>query len=185
MEKIEQGHYYHIFNKGNNGQAVFFEDDNYGYFLSLLKKYLPDISEVYCYCLLPNHFHLLIKIKDDAVNPSQQFSNLFNAYTKAINKRYSRTGSLFQKPFKRIRVTNENYLKELVLYIHLNPEKHQIAKDFQNYNYSSYQAIVSKSKTNVSKDEVINWFEDLSNFKTVHKQKKIKLGLEFESLLFE
>lgn len=185
MEKIEQGHYYHIFNKGNNSQTVFFEDDNYVYFLMLLKRYLLDVSDVYCYCLLPNHFHILIRIKDEADDPSQKLSNLFNAYTKAINKRFDRSGSLFQKPFKRIKVTNETYLKTLVLYIHLNPIKHQISDNFSEYEYSSYQAIVSKLNTKIVKDDVIDWFDSMDHFIEVHKDQKNKLFAINEQLWLE
>jgi REP element-mobilizing transposase RayT len=144
MEKIEESQYYHIYNRGNNSEDIFFEQDNYLYFLKLLKKHIEPNCSVFCYCLLPNHFHLLLRINDELKNPSQQFSNLFNAYTKAINLKYNRTGSVFQKPFRRIKISKEEYLKSLVLYIHLNPEHHDISDDFSNYQFSSYKSIKSK-----------------------------------------
>ncbi len=64
----------------------FFEEENYNYFLSFVKKYLFPISDIYAYCLLKNRFHILLKIHDNCETSSQDFSNLFNAYTKAINK---------------------------------------------------------------------------------------------------
>lgn len=185
MEKLEAGHFYHIYNRGNNKQDIFFEDINYEHFLKLLSKYLIPISKIYCYCLLKNHFHILLQIKVDCKNSSQAFSNFFNAYTKAINKKYNRSGSLFQKPFKRIKITDENYLKALILYIHLNPEKHGLDNTFDEYEYSSYLVIISQSKTNISKNEVINWFEDIENFQKIHFLRKIELTNNTEKLFLE
>ncbi|MEW4925074.1 transposase [Algibacter sp. 2305UL17-15] len=185
IEKIEQGHYYHIYNRGNNGQNIFLEDLNYNYFLQLIIKYLVPDFQIFSYCLLPNHFHILLRVKEECKLPSQQFSNLFNAYTKAMNKKYNRTGSLLEKPFKRINISNEEYLKTLVLYIHLNPEKHEISKDFSIYKYSSYQSIISQGKTNIPREEVIDWFGDLLNFKEAHKQKKKLLNIENAKLFLE
>jgi REP element-mobilizing transposase RayT len=185
MEKIEDSHYYHIYNRGNNRSDIFFEQDNYLYFLKLLKNHIEPNCSVFCYCLLPNHFHLLLRINDELENPSQQFSNLINAYTKAINLKYNRTGSVFQKPFKRIKILNEDYLKALVLYIHLNPEHHDICDDFSNYPYSSYKSIKSKLPTKLKRDEVISWFDNLENFEYVHKHKKLFINTEMEYLIIE
>jgi len=185
METIKSGNYYHIYNRGNNRQDIFFENENYDYFLRLIKKHLKPVSEIFCYCLLPNHFHVLLKINDATVNPSQQFSNLFNAYTKAINKRYNRSGSLFQKPFKRIQIKDESYLKTLITYIHLNPEKHNIHDDFTNYKYSSYKSITSKLDTHLNKNEAIGWFEDIDNFIFAHTQRKVLINNVLEELTLE
>lgn len=64
LEPIEFGHYYHIYNRGNNGDIIFFEDKNYTYFLSLYLKYIHPIADTFCWCLLKNHFHFLIRIKE-------------------------------------------------------------------------------------------------------------------------
>jgi putative transposase len=97
MEKydvLEPDYFYRIYNRGNNKGDLFFENSNYKHFLKLLKKHIVPIADIYAYCLLKNHFHLLIKIKSSeelsGTNKnklSQPFSNLFNAYTKAINKK--------------------------------------------------------------------------------------------------
>ena len=87
--------YYHIYNCGNNGENLFFEERNYPYFLKLYAKYIYPVTNTYAYCLMKNHFHLLVRMKplEDLEGfenlpglYSRQFSNLFNAYTKAINK---------------------------------------------------------------------------------------------------
>ena len=185
MEKIEESHYYHIYNRGNNREDIFFDHDNYMYFLKLLKKHVEPNCSIYSYCLLPNHFHLLLRINDNLKNPSQQFSNLFNAYTKAMNLRYNRTGSIFQKPFKRIKIVNEDYLKTLVLYIHLNPEHHNLYEDFSKYPYSSYKLLLSNLVTKLKREEVISWFENLENLEFVHKQRKLVLNTEMEKLFID
>ena len=139
---LENGCFYHIYNRGNNKENIFFEEENYTYFLILLKKYIVPVAEIYAYCLLKNHFHLLIRIKDEPKSsPKQHFSNLFSAYTKSVNKKYNRTGKLFSERFKRKKVVEDSYFSEIVFYIHTNPQKHNIATDFRKYKYSSYQTI--------------------------------------------
>lgn len=93
---------------------------------------------------------------------------MFNAYAKAINKKYNRTGSLFQKPFKRIKIDDENYYKNLVMYIHLNPELHGVSSDFSTFMYSSYQIIINPKNKSKEKDEVIRLFDGLDNFIAAH-----------------
>ena len=135
--------YYHIYNRGNNGETIFIEERNYRYFLQLYRNHITPIAETYAYCLLRNHFHFLIRLKDlqgfenleglaDGRKNSQPFANFFNAYTKAFNKSYNRTGSLFEGRFKRKPVTDDRYFQALVIYIHQNPEKHGLIDDFRD-----------------------------------------------------
>ena len=105
--------------------------------------------------------------------PTNQFSHLFNAYTKAINKRYHRTGSLFEHPFRRIKVESEYHLKYLVYYIHHNPIHHGFCEHYLDYPWSSYLTIVSPKTTKLSRKEVLNWFRDKSNFEKYHSQEHI------------
>jgi len=131
---LEQGKYYHIYNRGNNREDLFKEEKNYEYFLRLYAYHLDPVADTFAYCLLKNHFHLLIKVKEhlpglqnleDVLPASKAFSNLFNAYTKSINKAYKRSGSLFQKNFRRIEVSSDKYFTRLIHYIHFNPQKHR------------------------------------------------------------
>lgn len=114
QDVLEPGCTYHVFNRGNNKETIFKEEENYHYFFGLIAKYLLPVAKIYAYCLLGNHFHLLLKINEGyalpdkyKVKPHLPFGHLFNAYTKAINNKYGRTGSLFQEHLKRKRVTNE------------------------------------------------------------------------------
>jgi REP element-mobilizing transposase RayT len=178
---FESGQFYHIYNRGNNKENIFIEEKNYGFFLTLLKKYILPIADVYAYCLLKNHFHLLVRIKDLEDLPEKYklkihlpFSNLFNTYTKSFNSVYNRSGSLFQEHLKRNRVSDEEYLKQLVVYIHLNPKKHGFTEKFETYTHSSYPAYLSYKETNVDKAYVLDLFGGLENFKYYHDERNIK-----------
>ena len=184
FEHLEYGKIYHIENRGINKGDVFFETKNYEYFLNLYAKHIDPIAETYAWCLMKNHFHLLVKIKNESQisetrNPYQYFSNLFNAYAKGINKAYGRTSSLFQKKFKRKLVDSETYFKNLILYIHNNPINHGICDNAMDYAWSSYLIHVSDKKTNLKKAEVLDLFDDVENFKTAHELRIEIPELEF------
>ncbi len=183
MEVLEHGFYYHIYNRGNNKENIFQKTENYYYFLKLYDKYIEPIANTYAWCLMPNHFHILIRIKDInstrevsknskllIKSPHQHFSNLFNAYAKAINKKYSRTGSLFQYKFRRKKITGEDYLRNLIQYIHLNPQHHKFIDDYRNYKFSSYQSVISSKPSKIKRLEVIELYDSLENFKYVSQQ---------------
>jgi REP element-mobilizing transposase RayT len=173
---LQQGQYYHIHNRGNNRERVFIEERNYRYFLKLYAEHIEPIADTFAYCLLPNHFHFLVYIKDltglgdlsGLKKPSQYFSNLFNAYTKALNKAYDRTGALFQRPFGRILVTSDAYFVHLVTYIHQNPQRHGLVADFRTWPYSSYHAHLSDKPTRLRRDDVLAWFDGPEGFTMAH-----------------
>jgi REP element-mobilizing transposase RayT len=185
---FEFNHFYHVYNGANGNENIFIETKNYDFFLEKLNLYLTDYMDIWTYCLLPNHFHLLIKIGDErrlkrhtkfrnlgiSIDQfiSNQFRKLFISYTKSYNKAYGRNGGLFQKPFKRIRVENQNYLLMLVHYIHHNPIHHNFAEDYLDWKYSSYLAIASKSPTRISRSKVLELFVDLKRFKIYHSEMK-------------
>lgn len=166
---LQFSQYYHIYNRGNNREPLFRESRNYAYFLNLYAKYINPIAETYAYCLLNNHFHLLVRIKDlPSLTPSRTFSNLFSTYTKAFNKAYKRTGSLFEKPFKRKIIDNNHYLILLTTYIHRNPQKHGFVDDFRDWPYSSYGIITSRKTTQIHRAEVLDWFDGQIGFEDAH-----------------
>ena len=179
LEPLEKDFYYHIYNRGINGCKIFKNDDNYNYFIKLFSKYLHPYITVYAYCLLSNHFHFVIKIETEQRIVSQKLSNFFNAYAKAFNKATDRTGSLFEKPFKRIRVQSEDYLKNLIIYAHTNPVKHKILNNFKDYHYSSYSEIVKNNSDLIDSKKIIELFDNYENFKFVHKYKNIQLSYKY------
>ncbi|WP_026776256.1 hypothetical protein [Polaribacter sp. Hel_I_88] len=192
IESIKTDHYYHIYNRGNNGEDLFYNDKNYFYFLKLYKKHIFPIAETFAWCLLKNHFHLLVKIRSDkeicsnfSINidkvdkkPSQQFSNLFNAYVQAINKQNNRHGSLLETPFKRKEIKDEKYLKSLIIYIHNNPIEHNFVKYLKDYKWSSYSSLISNKGTNIERNKVIELFDNKENFVFAHQQKINIIGIE-------
>ncbi|RTY76418.1 hypothetical protein EKM05_00910 [Flavobacterium sp. GSP27] len=197
---LENGKYYHIYNRGNNGIDLFHEIENYKHFLRLYEKYIDPIAETYAWCLMKNHFHILVYIKETEeidvtkleysstdkpkmVSASKQFSNLFNAYTLAMNKRYKRTGSLFEKNFRRKVVDSETYFQKLVFYIHNNPVHHKFAEHIIEYPWTSYGTVISNKKTKLQREKVIEYFHDLGNFKYYHSSNP-NLD-EIEGLLME
>jgi putative transposase len=92
--KINSDTYYHLYNRGNNKDLIFFEPDNYTFFLNQFKKHVSPFCEVYAYCLMPNHFHFFIKVNDE-IPFERGIKNFFISYSKAINKKYNRVGSLY------------------------------------------------------------------------------------------
>ena len=198
---LEHGHFYHIFNRGINGTSLFYNNDNYAYFLMLYAKYIDPVAATYAWCLMNNHFHLLVRIReveeiipdrfqhsvgvrdDQAVGgsvvvnekggikpPHQLFSNLFNAYTQAVNRQQHRTGALFERPFHRKKIDHSRYFINLVTYIHNNPVKHGFVDNCIDYPWSSYHAVLSFKPTLLYREAVIGWFETLDNFCSIHQQ---------------
>ena len=100
---------------------------------------------------------------------SQAFSNLFSTYTKAINKAYRRSGSLFEKNFNRIHIDSDRYFIHLISYIHRNPQKHGFTDDFRTYPYSSYQAIAEQKHSRIEHNQVLQWFGNLQTFENYHQ----------------
>jgi REP element-mobilizing transposase RayT len=180
---------YHIYNRGNNRENLFLERRNYPDFLSLYARHIGPIADTYAYCLMPNHFHISLRIKTEEewhntsqvlktrdvslkpkkFDPSHSFANLFNAYAKAINKGYGRTGSLFEERFGRIPITDDAYFTHLIFYIHYNPRKHGLVDDFRDWEWSSYRALVGKGKTRLKRNDVLNFFGGVDEFKKFHQ----------------
>jgi len=185
---FEYENYYHIYNRGNNKENLFYQPMNYTYFLENWKKYLADYLDVYSFCLLPNHFHFLSKVRSEKqiillnedifdinIFLEEQFRRLFITYSQAINKAQNRAGSLFQKRFKRIKVKTDRYFYRLVHYIHHNPVHHKICSSIEGWKYSSFKLIQSNQPTVVKREELLNWFGGLKQFAEFH-QKAVKIS---------
>jgi REP element-mobilizing transposase RayT len=154
---LEFDTFYHIYSRGNNKEAIFYEERNYHYFLECYAKYIEQIAETFAYCLLKNHFHLLVKIRpenDISKNPSQQFSHFLNSYSKAINKAYDHIGSLFQHPFGRRAILSNDQFHRTIAYIHQNPIKHRFVLNRGQWEWSSYYE-VSKGKYQLIKPSTL------------------------------
>ena len=191
-KQLEFGNYYHIYNRGINSENLFKENRNHEYFLILYNKHIDPIAETFAWCLLKNHFHLLIRIKTleeiletqkeneikKLIAPHQSFGNLFNAYTKAINKGYNRHGALFERPFKRKLIDTDSYLRSVIKYIHYNPVNHGFCEHPIEYPWSSYQTCVSEKTTKLKRDKVISLFKNIDDLKTSHDKNENFYSLE-------
>ena len=171
------GTFFHIYNRGNNRENIFVQPRNYAYFMDLWWKHTSLIAETWAYCLLRNHFHALVFISNrdelpdqNIKEPSQYFSNFFNAYARGVNLATGRTGALFERPFKRIPVDSENYLIRLAVYIHQNPQKHKFIEDFRDWDYSSYPHLISNAPTRLQKDRMMDLFGSQDDFIRIHQE---------------
>ncbi len=181
--------FFHVYNHGNGDDNIFRSDENYLYFLSKYELHIIPFSDIYAYCLMPNHFHFLLRIQDEDLlihyfkldnGPesleklpeliSKKFSNCFNAYSKAFNKRYERIGRLFRSSLKRKQVDNENYLRELVRYIHYNPIHHGFVKNLTDWPYSSYHSFINREAGRIERKTVFDWFGGEAGFHEFHQQ---------------
>ncbi|AGC77173.1 hypothetical protein LX97_01913 [Nonlabens dokdonensis] len=169
--KIENDKYYHIFNQANGMIDIFKESRNYPFFIDKMEKHLTPVCEIIAFCLMKNHFHLVIKTKQEIeeLKKSRAFANLFIGYAKAYNKVYNRSGSLFKKPFKRKLIESEVYLKNVILYVHCNPVKDGFVEDSISFPWSSYHEIIDDVKTFVDREFVLELFDDSTNFVAAHK----------------
>lgn len=136
--KYTKHNYYHIYNRGIDKKPIYFDDENYLYFTRLLehnhKRY--DIS-ILVYCLIPNHYHLLVYQNSD--NPASSFvQSLNNAFVQGMNKQLNRKGTLFEGRAKTKLIDKEEYLMHICRYIHLNPIKHNLVQNPSDWTYSNF-----------------------------------------------
>jgi len=166
LQPILTGKYYHVYNRAVSENLLFYSDKDFFNFFGKLKEFILPHLDVLAYCLLPNHFHLLIKTPDvhEAKNYpsmiSEQFRKMFISYAVDTNRRLFRTGTLFSRPFKRILVPDEDYLKYLVFYIHFNPEKHGFINNFMEYKLSSFKAYFNNQPTLLNKEIIEHIFNN-------------------------
>jgi hypothetical protein len=106
------------------------------------------------------------------IDPSKQFGYLFNAYTQAINKKFNRTGGLFEKPFERKLITSDTYLKNVIYYIHNNPVQHGFVKQMGLYPWSSYDSVLSDKPTKLKRKEIIDFYGNKDEFINYHNTKQ-------------
>lgn len=155
------GQYYHIYNRGVGKQPIFREQENYLYLLRLFKKYVSQLDvTVIAYCLMPNHYHLLLR--QDGQDPAGLLpQRAFNSYTKAFNKRYDRTGTLFEGRYRAIWVDKTEYLFHLCRYIHANPVKARLVARLEDWPFSNYLEWMGlRNGTLVDRDFVAESFPD-------------------------
>jgi REP element-mobilizing transposase RayT len=133
--------FYHVTSRGNERKEVFRDGTDYKLFLKTLKESAEFFTvKVHSYCLMPNHFHLLLETKQP--NLSKFMQRLLGVYTTRFNRKHKRCGHLFQGRYKALVVDKDSYLLELTRYIHLNPVKAGLAASPEDYAWSSMRAFL-------------------------------------------
>ncbi len=160
------GHFYHFYNRGAHRAPIFREPDNYLFVLKKMKHYCRALALTpIAYCLMPNHYHLLIR--QDGEHPARLLiQRVFNSYTKAFNKRYGLSGTLFEDNYKVKMVQEEPYLLHLCRYIHANPVKHGLVSDVAHWPYSNYlEWVGERCGTLVDRDFVQQLFPSPQSYR--------------------
>ncbi len=170
IKRYDADTYYHVYNRGVNKRKIFLDDDDYVYFLALLKRYLSENNELdkynriytnlngqldlLTYCLMPNHFHLLLYQHDDKKAMETLMRSVLTTYTLYFNRKHNRVGHLFQGVYKASSVLNEPYLLHISRYIHMNPD------DYKNWPYSSWPYYVKGWQADwIKHDKIFELFE--------------------------
>lgn len=174
--KFEPGYFYHIYNRGNNKQDIFFEEKNYQYFLETARKFIFPRCELLAWCLMPNHFHFIVFTTDVSCmfiprtglpiqNLVEGFRLGLSAYTKAINSAYERTGNLFQKKTKAKMLVDQkkDYLLTAFHYLHSNPVKAGLANKPGDWPYSSYLEYAGTSGLDICNRKLAAEFLGIQN----------------------
>lgn len=139
------GAYYHVMNRGNAGQRVFGGNKEREKFLEYLGKAADRyFTKIHTYCLMSNHYHLLIETPEPNLSTTIQWLNV--SYAAYYNKKHDRRGHLFQGRYKAILIEADEYLTELSRYIHLNPVRASMVKEPAEYQWSSYPAYIGAKK---------------------------------------
>ena len=155
---------YHIIFRGNDRQDIFYEDEDKNIFLERLKLVKSKFEfEIYSYCLMSNHIHIVIKVNDDILSKSMH--SLGIRYSMYFNKKYNRTGHLFEERFFSKRVEDLNYLLEVCKYVHRNPEKANIQRT-ELYKWSSYREYNEEDSDIVDIKILLHYFgNDIEKFR--------------------
>jgi putative transposase len=182
---FEKGFLYHVYNRGNNGEKLFYSNSNYQFFIQKIEYHISPFADVFAWCLMPNHFHLMIFVNREvifSITINQSIGKMLSSYARAINIQENRTGSLFQQHSKALCLDGNKTLKPswyklmgatkinswndksdypqiCANYIHLNPVNSGIVVNTADWQWSSYHEIYSK-KANI---ELVN----LEKLKTI------------------
>ncbi|MFC5284800.1 transposase [Pedobacter alpinus] len=183
---------YHLFTRAVGAEKLFLKPENYYFFLSKLKFHTENVCSLYCYTLIPNHFHLLVRIHDEELiikafevkkNKSydpllhslpdfimEKFSNFLNSYTKAFNKVNQRKGSLFIDYLKRNIVNQNSDFLAFTWYIHKNAVHHGLTNKVGDWQFDSYQSLLSNKPTSLLRNDLMAWFDNREEFIIYHQQ---------------
>ncbi len=173
--------YHHLYNRGANNGIIFFDRESYLYFLKRMKHYKEQYKiEILSYCLMPNHFHLFIKQQTEDLTISHFISALLNSYVKSINKKFSRSGTLFQGKTKSKPILDKHYFIWIIKYILANPVKANLVKSISDWEFSNAKDLLKfRNGTITNIKEVKSFFQTEEQMISFISDEKIKVNYEF------
>ncbi len=182
---------YHLYNHANGRENLFIEDRNYDFFLKRLSDLILPVCKLCSYCLMPNHFHLVLQVRHEEhlrnlwqktqlsteltqkqleLKISKSFSNFFSSYSQAFNKVYNRMGSLFIPSMKMRAIEDDIDFCGVVHYTHANPVHHRFTKKLEDWSHSSYTIFLGKGPTILEREYVLEKFGGLEAFIKYHER---------------
>ena len=184
---LANGEYYHVFNRGTDKKMIFTNNNEYRRFFDLIRFYQyqktirfsylnkterekiikesvgEQLVEIICYCLMPNHYHLLLKqIADNGI--SRFIRTITNSYAKYFNAIHERTGILFQGNFKAVRVEDNEQLLHISRYIHINPLTGFVTENLNDWYWSSLREYVYNPSEICNKEIILDQFKDKNSY---------------------
>ncbi|MBC6490964.1 transposase [Flavihumibacter stibioxidans] len=183
------GELYHIYNRGNQKQKIFFEEANYDYFLEKVEKFLMPVADILAWCLMPNHYHFMIHANNISAeiirNRSLPICRLADSmkiiqsgYAKGFNARYDRTGNLFQQKFKSklLDTWEGDYDINLFHYLHWNPVEAGMVSNPALWPYSSYNQYLIPGSAGLCNKQLCFDLLDLNPHSVLFNQRLAELG---------
>jgi putative transposase len=179
---MQPGSVIHLYNHANGFENLFREQEDYGMFIRKLIKFGSPVAHFHSFCQMPNHFHILARIKGESdiqgtchqgppdKQASRAFANVFSSYTQTFNKKYGRMGGLFIPSMKHRLITSESDFCKVVHYIHSNPVHHGFTKNMADWKHSSYNFILNGRKGWLDTDYTLANFGSMKSFREYHDQ---------------
>jgi len=186
------GESYHLFSRAVGNEKLFKSQENYRYFLNKFDSHTNRVAGLYTYSLIPNHFHLLVRIKSAetiilfyeeikqkpfdplVTNLSdfimERFSNWLNGYTKAFNKMYRRKGSLFMDYLRRSHAKNDADFANFVFYLHKNAVHHGLTKTIGDWEWDGYKILLNDLPNQLLRKELLEFFGGEDAFVKYHER---------------
>ncbi len=167
----QEGGIYHLFNRGCDKRDIFLGESNYRFFLKKIRLLKVKFNlDIIAYCLMPNHFHLLVR-QNSEVTIAKWIQKVLSGYVQAFNKQYNRKGTLFEGSTKPRVINKDIYLYNIIHYIHYNPIKAKLISDPADWSYSSYKIWISNSENSlISKKLREEFFYSAENYKQSFKE---------------
>jgi putative transposase len=145
-------HFYHVFNRGSRSEEIFFSETNYKYFVRLItKNATAHLVYLTAYCLMPNHYHLVLQQKENG-SISKFIQSVMTSYVQAINKKYDTSGTLFQGKAKSKLIDSDENVLQVIRYVHLNPVNAGLVRVPRDWAYSDYREWIEDTFPTPSRD---------------------------------